>query len=162
MFSDVVAVDCWRAMMFCSHVCGINEKKRAWILKAEGGWRCAMLFGVCVCLKNHTYGCANGVRFCFPLERKKKTIWDCVCVRQSATVSLSPSFTPAPGIMRGLMWNLNLDLADRKWQVTLFGMWLSQTPVQEMVLIDNCQRNRRWHVCTMMSRSEPNVDIYWK
>lgn len=44
------------------------------------------------------------------------------------------------------MWNLNLDLVDRKWQVTLFGMWLLQTPVQAMVLIDNCQLNRRWHV----------------
>lgn len=90
----------------------------------------------CVCLKiTHTAAwMASGS---LSSRAVKKTIWDCVCVKRSATfssssslfLSLSLSHTGAwhhVGGRGALMWNLNVDLTDRQWQVTLFGMWPPQ------------------------------------
>ena len=102
-------------------------------------------------VKNHTYVSTSGRWVRAPLERGRKPSGIVFVLSKVQRVS-SLSFTQASGIMWGLMWDLNLDLVNRKWQVRLFGMWLSQTPVQAMVLIDNCQLNWRWHVVWCYTR----------
>lgn len=98
-----------------------------------------------VCVRNHTYGCANSIRFAW---RRKPSgivfVWSKV-----QRFSLSHSHRRLASC-RDKIQDLILDHVDRKWQVTLFGIWLSQTPMCALVLIDSCKLKRRWHVwcCT--------------